>query len=168
MPRRPSDARRAGRFTGLAGRRLQPTVLAHIIRRTAARAGIKKPCTAHTLRHTAATWRRQATGDARLVAEYRGDSDLSTVSRYAHVAHVELTTPLRRSRRTLGLTGPGKRVVSAHYRTRQFVLAHAGRYAAPRPAAIRCQQQRPPGRPRHYDACELAVPLPPRRSRSHP
>ena len=46
--------------------------------------------TAHTLRHTAATWLRQATGDTRLVAEYLGHSDLSTVSRYAHVASEEL------------------------------------------------------------------------------
>jgi integrase len=43
-----------------------------------------------TLRHTAATWLRQATGDARLVAEYLGHADLSTVSRYAHVAPAEL------------------------------------------------------------------------------
>ena len=77
-------------FTGLAGRRLQPTVLANIIRRTAARARIDKHVTAHTLRHTAATWLRQATGDARLVAEYLGHADLSTVSRYAHVAPAEL------------------------------------------------------------------------------
>lgn len=46
--------------------------------------------TAHTLRHAAATWLRQATGDARLVAEYLGHADLSTVSRYAHVAGDEL------------------------------------------------------------------------------
>ena len=48
--------------------------------------------TAHTLRHTAATWLRQATGDTRLVAEYLGHADLSTVSRYAHVADEELHT----------------------------------------------------------------------------
>lgn len=77
-------------FTGLSGRRLQPTVLANIIRRTTERAGLEKSCTAHTLRHTAATWLRQATGDARLVAEYLGHADLSTVSRYAHVASDEL------------------------------------------------------------------------------
>jgi integrase len=53
-------------FTGLAGGRLQPTVLANIIPRSAVRAGIEKSCTAHTLRHTAATWLRQSTGDARL------------------------------------------------------------------------------------------------------
>ena len=77
-------------FTGLQGGRLQPTILAGIIRRAANRAGLEKRVTAHTLRHTAATWLRQATGDTRLVAEYLGHADLSTVSRYAHVATDEL------------------------------------------------------------------------------
>jgi site-specific recombinase XerD len=77
-------------FCGLHGARLQPAILADIIRRASARAGITKHVTAHTLRHTAATWLRQATGDARLVAEYLGHADLSTVSRYAHVASEEL------------------------------------------------------------------------------
>lgn len=77
-------------FCGLAGGRLQPKVLAGIIRRAVDGAGIEKKVTAHTLRHTAASWLRQATGDARLVAEYLGHADLSTVSRYAHVATDEL------------------------------------------------------------------------------
>jgi integrase/recombinase XerC len=77
-------------FRGLRGGRLQPTILAGIIARAAKGAGIEKRVTAHTLRHTAATWLRQATGDARLVAEYRGHADLSTVHRYAHVAAPEL------------------------------------------------------------------------------
>jgi integrase/recombinase XerD len=77
-------------FCGLHGTRLQPAILADIIRRATSRAGISKHVTAHTLRHTAATWLRQATGDARLVAEYLGHADLSTVSRYAHVASEEL------------------------------------------------------------------------------
>lgn len=77
-------------FCGLQGRRLQPNVLAAIIRRCAERAGLEKHVTAHTLRHTSATWLRQATGDTRLVAEYLGHSDLSTVSRYAHVASHEM------------------------------------------------------------------------------
>ncbi len=46
--------------------------------------------TAHTLRHSAATWLRHATGDARLVAEYLAHADLSTVHRYAHVEREEL------------------------------------------------------------------------------
>jgi integrase/recombinase XerD len=77
-------------FCGLGGRRLQEAILARIIARAAERAGLDKHVTAHTLRHTAATWLRQATGDARLVAEYLGHADLSTVSRYAHVAPDEL------------------------------------------------------------------------------
>jgi site-specific recombinase XerD len=77
-------------FCGLEGKRLQPTILAAIIRRAAARAGLEKRVTAHTLRHSAATWLRQESGDARLVAAYLGHADLSTVSRYAHVAPEEL------------------------------------------------------------------------------
>ena len=77
-------------FCGLAGGRLQPKVLAAIIRRAVEGARIEKKVTAHTLRHTAASWVRQATGDARLVAEYLGHADLTTVSRYAHVAEDEL------------------------------------------------------------------------------
>src|SRR5215212_2822928 len=77
-------------FCGLAGGRLQETTLADIIRRAAARAAISKHVTAHTLRHTAATWLRQELGDTRLVAEYLGHADLSTVARYAHVDRDEL------------------------------------------------------------------------------
>jgi integrase len=77
-------------FCGLEGKRLQPTILAAIIRRAAERAGLEKRVTAHTLRHSAATWLRQESGDARLVAAYLGHADLSTVSRYAHVAPKEL------------------------------------------------------------------------------
>lgn len=77
-------------FPGLGGRRLQPGVLASIIRRCANRAGIEKQVSAHTLRHTAATWLRQSHVDSRLVAEFLGHADLSTVGRYAHVAPAEL------------------------------------------------------------------------------
>jgi integrase/recombinase XerD len=59
-------------FCGLEGGRLQETILADIIRRAATRASIEKHVTAHTLRHTAATWLRQELGDTRLVAEYLG------------------------------------------------------------------------------------------------
>jgi len=77
-------------FCGLAGGRLQETILADIIRRATKRAAIEKHVTAHTLRHTAATWLRQELRDTRLVAEYLGHADLSTVSRYAHVDREEL------------------------------------------------------------------------------
>jgi integrase len=77
-------------FCGLQGGRLQETILADIIGRAAKRAGLEKHVTAHTLRHTAATWLRQELGDTRLVAEYLGHADLSTVARYAHVDRQEL------------------------------------------------------------------------------
>jgi len=77
-------------FCRLAGGRLQETILADIIRRAAKRAGIEKHVTAHTLRHTAATWLRRELGDTRLVAEYLGHADLSTVARHAHVEREEL------------------------------------------------------------------------------
>ena len=56
----------------------------------------RKRVTAHTLRHTAATWLRQELGDARLVAEYLGHADLSTVARYAHVERDELFAAAKR------------------------------------------------------------------------
>jgi integrase/recombinase XerC len=77
-------------FCGLQGGRLQQTILADIIGRAAKRARLEKHVTAHTLRHTAATWLRQELGDTRLVAEYLGHADLSTVARYAHVDREEL------------------------------------------------------------------------------
>ncbi len=93
-------------FCGLHGGRLQATVLARTIRRAAGRAGIQKHVTAHTLRHTAATWLRQDTGDARLVAEYLCHADLSTVSRYAHVAARELQTAADSLAAHAGLASP--------------------------------------------------------------
>lgn len=100
LRRRRSPAANEPVFLGLSGRRLQPTTLALIIRRAAERARLEKRVTAHTLRHTAATWLRQSTGDARLVAEYLGHADLSTVSRYAHVSASEL----HEAAETLGAT----------------------------------------------------------------
>ena len=99
-------------FCGLGGRRLQPTALARTISRCAGRAGLAKHVTAHTLRHTAATWLRQATGDTRLIAEYLGHADLSTVSRYAHVASEEMHAAVQALADTTGIspTRPG----SAH------------------------------------------------------
>jgi integrase len=76
-------------FCGLGGARLQPTILAGIIHRTATRAGIDEHLTARTVRHIATTWLLQATRDKRLVAEYLGHPDLSAVARYAHFAEEE-------------------------------------------------------------------------------
>jgi site-specific recombinase XerD len=101
-----SPAHDASVFCGLAGKRLSSTILATIIQRSAKRAAIQKHVSAHTLRHTAATWLRQQTGDARLVAAYLGHADLSTVSRYAHVATDELHAAANVISDKAGLTVP--------------------------------------------------------------
>jgi integrase/recombinase XerC len=101
-------------FCGLAGKRLQPTALARIISRCASRAGLSKHVTAHTLRHTAATWLRQATGDTRLVAEYLGHADLSTVSRYAHVATGEMHLAVQTLADQTGLSRTPTRPAGGH------------------------------------------------------
>ncbi len=98
-------------FCGLQGKRLHPGMLGLIVRRAAERAELDKRVTAHTLRHTAATWLRQRTGDARLVAAYLGHADLSTVSRYAHVADDELHDAASAIAASAGLDGALKRAV---------------------------------------------------------
>jgi integrase/recombinase XerC len=77
-------------FCGLQGGKLSATALTRLINRCVTPARLSKHVTAHTLRHTAATWLRQATGDTRLVAEYLGHADVSTVSIYAHVTDEEM------------------------------------------------------------------------------
>src|SRR5205823_5970653 len=111
-------------FCGLEGKRLQAGILAQIIRRAAERAGLSKHVTAHTLRHTAATWLRQQTGDARLVAAYLGHADLSTVSRYAHVAEDELHDAAAAIAASAGL--------AAHWKPRTVHGSHAAAHVAGR------------------------------------
>ena len=91
-------------FCGLAGGRLQPKILAEIVHRCVKRAQLSKKVTVHTLRHTAATWLRQGAADTRLVAEYLGHADLSTVGRYAHVGDHELHDAAEALARQAGIT----------------------------------------------------------------
>jgi integrase len=130
-------------FRGLRGGRLQSTILANLIRRAAERAGLEKHVTAHTLRHSAATWLRQATGDARLVAEYLGHADLSTVHRYAHVAATELDAAASAIAEQVGLNGALR------------LSADADSFAG----AVRCAAGRPSGEsraPAPSDSIEIA------------
>jgi integrase len=128
-------------FCGLEGKRLQPTILANIIRRAAERAGLAKHVTAHTLRHSAATWLRQETGDARLVAAYLGHADLSTVSRYAHVApdelHLAAETIAARSARAEPESTPGRAASLAAAGRDEAGTADRGDGRAPAPSGSR-------------------------------
>ncbi len=137
-------------FCGLAGRRLQETILAdrhpplQVARNQQARHR------AHVALHTAATWLRRA-GDTRLVAEYLGHADLSTVSRYAHVDREELYSAAGRLEKLAIPEGRHrKREATRRPRTRQVVLRHHN---------LRLSRRHRPGKASAGDAAEARPPL---------
>jgi site-specific recombinase XerD len=61
-----------------------------IICHYAAKAGITKPCTPHTLRHTMASSMLRKKVDLRFVQELLGHANINTTVRYTHVANEQL------------------------------------------------------------------------------
>ena len=73
-------------FPGYCGRHLSPRQISRLFKQAARAAGITKPVTLHTLRHSFATHRLERGVDIRIIQALLGHTKLTTTARYASVA----------------------------------------------------------------------------------
>jgi len=72
-------------FLNRLGRRLSRVMIWHIVKKYAARAGIRSNVSPHTLRHSFATHMVAAGADLRMVQEMLGHANIATTQIYTHV-----------------------------------------------------------------------------------
>jgi hypothetical protein len=107
------------------------------------------PIPHHSDRATAATWLRRATGDTRLVAEYLGHADLSTVSRYTHVASEEMHAAVQTLADEARVSAPDQLTPPAARTPKTGAKPHEGtRRRASQPGARGARPGSTPGRSR--------------------
>ena len=71
------------------GRPLADQTLAHIVKNCAAKAGIKKKISFHTLRHCFATHLLEQGVNLRLIQQFMGHVSLKTTAGYLHLVHID-------------------------------------------------------------------------------
>ena len=82
-------------FTTLRGKPLGHRYVQRMVKRYAAKAGIDKNISPHTLRHSFATDLYRETSKIRLVQKVLGHSDLSTTMIYTHIFDEEVESALK-------------------------------------------------------------------------
>jgi len=82
-------------FTTLNGKALGHRYVQRMVKRYAAKAGINKNISPHTLRHSFATDLYRETSKIRLVQKVLGHSDLSTTMIYTHIFDEEVESALK-------------------------------------------------------------------------
>jgi integrase/recombinase XerD len=87
-------------FTTLEGKPLGHRYVQRMVKRYAAKAGIDKHISPHTLRHSFATDLYRETSKIRLVQKVLGHSDLSTTMIYTHIFDEEVEEALKSFRQT--------------------------------------------------------------------
>ena len=86
---------------------LDPNGVQKLVKRAALRAGLTKPVSPHTLRHSFATHLLEAGSDIRTVQELLGHSDVSTTMIYTHVLNRPGLPPVRSPLDCLPAPGSG-------------------------------------------------------------
>ena len=90
-------------FKDEQGKRLSRLVVWQIIKRLAKKAGINKPISPHTLRHSFATHLLENGADLRAVQELLGHANLVTTQLYTHVSRAHLKNAYQSAQGSFGL-----------------------------------------------------------------